>query len=71
MPQRLPFTKELFQQLKQQGYTHIQQRGIENRPESTLHTKDDPEYEYILIPGKQTNFSFRRSKQYAGGIIRD
>ena len=52
MPDRIPFTKQLLQQLKQQGYTHIQQRGHENKPESTLHSKDDPEDGYILIPWK-------------------
>jgi len=57
MPQRLRFSKELLQQLIQQGYTHIQQRGVENKPESTLHTNEDPEYDYILIPMKQSGFS--------------
>jgi hypothetical protein len=29
---KMPFTKQLLQQVKKQGYAHIQQRGVENKP---------------------------------------
>jgi hypothetical protein len=44
MTARVLFTKSLLNFLKQQGYTHIQQRGIEKK----LDTDDA----YILVPWK-------------------
>ena len=54
---KLLFTKQLLQQLKQQGYTHIQQRGIESKSRQQIRVTDDPSYDYILIPVRQTDFS--------------
>ena len=50
---KIPFTKELLMSLKKRGFTHIQQRGIENRPGQNFLSKEDDEYDYILIPWKK------------------
>lgn len=58
---RMPLTKQLLTSLKQQGYTHIQQRGIESKPGSTIHTEEYPDDNCILVPWKKDILSFEEA----------
>jgi len=51
MRSRLLFTPELLAFLKRQGFTHMQFRGIEEKPKKNKRSADEDDY--ILLPWKE------------------
>ncbi|HTE11831.1 MAG TPA: hypothetical protein VK645_12685 [Chitinophagaceae bacterium] len=53
MPESLLFTPALIAFLKAQGYTHIQLRGIGRKADAAIHSAEENDDNFILVPWKE------------------